>query len=94
MSEIIKEHDIQEINLLKLDAENVEWGVLSGIDGDDRPKIKQIAMDVHTHIPGGENLLEEIKQLLDSKGYRMEANEGELEKGMGVYMLYAKLKHS
>ncbi|TFG20706.1 MAG: hypothetical protein EU529_14565, partial [Promethearchaeota archaeon] len=60
LSQIIQENNIEQINLMKIDAENYEWQVLAGIKGDDWGKIKQIAMEVHTHIKGGANLMNEL----------------------------------
>lgn len=47
-------------------------------------------MEVHTHIKGGENLLNEIIELLERKGFKTELGDESREIIMGVYMLYAK----
>ncbi|MCP4760308.1 MAG: FkbM family methyltransferase, partial [archaeon] len=90
LSDIIKENDIKKIDLLKLDAENYEKQVLAGIKEDDWDKIQQLAIEVHTHITGGRNLLKEIIELLESKKFKTEVGEESRESIMGVYMLYAK----
>ncbi len=90
MSDIIAENNIETINLLKIDAENYEGPVIAGIKGEDWGKIQQIAMEVHTHIKGGVNLLQEMIDLLTSKGFTCYEGEESLETAMGVYMLYAK----
>jgi len=90
LSDIIKENNIDRIDLMKIDAENYEWQVLVGIDNEDWDKIKQIAMEVHTHIKGGRNLMMEITDLLESKGFSTYEGEESRETLMGVYMLYGK----
>jgi len=90
LSEIIKEDKIKQINLLKIDAENYEREVLAGIRNNDWNLIQQISMEVHTHIKGGENLLNELVDLLKSKKFQVEVDEDSRFGMMGVFMLYAK----
>ena len=90
ISDIIAEKDIQTINLLKIDAENYESHVIAGIRDEDWHKIQQIVMEVHTHIKGGRNLLQEMIDLLSSKGFTCFEGEDSIETAWGVYMLYAK----
>ena len=90
LSDIISENTIKQIDLLKIDAENYEWEVLQGIRGEDWNKIKQISMEIHTHIKGGETLLEDIKNLLKEKNFHFKVDmDGRFAYG-GVYMVYAK----
>lgn len=87
LSEIINQENIEQIDLLKIDAENYEKHVLAGIKQDDWDKIRQISMEVHEHIEGGKNLLKEMTELLEKHHFKTEI--GTEEEGMGVYMLYA-----
>jgi FkbM family methyltransferase len=90
ISDIIHENSIERIDLLKIDAENYEREVLKGIKEDDWNKIQQISMEVHTHIKGGENLLDEIVELLKEKSFQVDVDlEGRFGI-VGVFMLYAK----
>ncbi len=89
LSDIIAENDIKTIHMLKIDAENHEDQVLKGIKKEDWEKIQQIAMEVHTHIPGGANLLEELTRLLIKKGFTCYDGEESNETLWGVYMIYA-----
>jgi hypothetical protein len=75
---------------MKLDAENYERQVLSGINEEDWDRIRQIAMEVHTHLKGEENLMVELAEFLESKGFKTYEGEESRETIMGVYMLYAK----
>jgi FkbM family methyltransferase len=89
-SSIIKENQINNVDLVKIDAENYEWPVLMGIQDKDWTKIQQLAIEVHTHIPGGEDLDQRIKNLLESKGFTCEFGEPSRETLQGVFMLYAR----
>ena len=90
LSEIIQENKIERIDYLKVDAENYEKQVLAGIMDEDWEKIQQVAMEVHEHIEGGENLLEEINELLKKKGFKVTLDRESRFSNMGVHMLYAK----
>jgi FkbM family methyltransferase len=90
ISEIIKENNLECIDLMKIDAENYEKQVFNGILDQDWNKIQQLAIEVHTHIKGGENLLEEITELLNSKGFSTSLGKESRETLMGVYMLYGR----
>jgi len=47
LSQVIKDHGLDQIDILKIDVEKAELDVLLGIDELDWPKIKQIVLDVH-----------------------------------------------
>lgn len=66
LSEIVREHDIGRIDLLKVDVEGGEIDVLKGIDSLDWQKIRQIVLEV-------ENFSEqsrEIVTLLGQQGFK------------------------
>ena len=90
ISDIIKENSVKIINLMKIDAENYESQVLSGINEPDWDKIRQISMEVHEHISGGKNLLKRITDILKNKGFQVKTDLNSRFSLMGVYMLYAK----
>ncbi|NVM46378.1 MAG: FkbM family methyltransferase [Candidatus Lokiarchaeota archaeon] len=90
ISDIIQENDIKTINLMKIDAENYEFQVLSGINQTDWEKIHQITMEVHEHIQGGKNLLKKLSKMLEEKGFQVKKGLDSRFSLMGVYMLYAK----
>ncbi len=66
LSDVIREHNIQKINLLKIDVERSETDVLLGIDEEDWPKIDQVVVEVHDI----HNQIENVKALLTDKGFR------------------------
>jgi len=90
LSDVIAEQHITRIDLLKMDAENAERQVVAGITDADWDKVKQVAMEVHTHIKGGENLVAEMQGVLESKGFRVSHGAESRETIMGVYMIYGK----
>ncbi|MFW9971967.1 MAG: FkbM family methyltransferase [Candidatus Odinarchaeota archaeon] len=90
LSDIILENNIECIDLLKIDAENYEQEVLAGIKEEDWNKIRQISMEIHTHIKDGENLLNEIVEMLKEKSFQVDVDLDSRFVIMGVFMLYAK----
>ncbi|OUV54589.1 MAG: hypothetical protein CBC73_04235 [Flavobacteriales bacterium TMED113] len=66
ISKIIKEQNINEINLLKIDCEGFEWNVLMGIQQSDWRKIHSIVMEIHDV----ENRLNNTVKLLKKHGFK------------------------
>jgi phthiocerol/phenolphthiocerol synthesis type-I polyketide synthase E len=89
-SQMIDELQLGRIDFVKLDAENAEWGVIAGISEEDWPKIRQMSIEVHTNIPGGQNLVEEITALLQSKGFTVTVDFDSRFSPVGVHMMFAK----
>ncbi|MFP4362492.1 MAG: FkbM family methyltransferase [Spirochaetia bacterium] len=89
-SSIIREYGIEQINLLKIDAENYEWQVLSGIDDEHWKMIDQITMEVHSHIKNGSKMHTDVKNLLESKGFHVFLDTDDPMNTVGIYMLYAQ----
>jgi|JI102314A2RNA_FD_contig_31_7910157_length_1259_multi_3_in_0_out_0_2 FkbM family methyltransferase len=90
-SNIIEEHKIKKINLLKIDVEGNEIEVLAGISDNDWEKIEQIVMELHQFAIGKEGL-ERIETLLASKGFKsiMEDNAECLKKALSSYFGFSK----
>jgi len=84
ISDVISEHNVQQIDLLKIDAERSEIDVLKGIAPSDWPKIRQIAMEVHSA-----ELRDEIKQLLEAQGYHVIADQAEQFADTALFNIYA-----
>ncbi len=64
VSDLIREHGVERIDLLKIDVERAEVDVLAGIQDEDWERIRQLVLEVDTR----ENL-EAILRLLGEKGY-------------------------
>lgn len=86
ISEIVLEHDVKQIDLLKVDVEKSELDVLLGIEKQDWQKIKQVVVEVHDL----DNRVEKITALL--KEHRLSEITVEQEpilKGSDTFTLYA-----
>ncbi len=90
LSDIISESNISKIDFMKLDAENYEDHVIAGIADEHWPLIKQVAMEVHQHISGGDDLVQKFTRLLESQGFSVNLGKEFLAPGSNVFMLYAK----
>jgi natural product biosynthesis luciferase-like monooxygenase protein/FkbM family methyltransferase len=90
LSDVIREQDIERIDLLKIDVEGSEFDVLSGLQDADWRRIKQIAIEVHSR-----SILNCITSLLEAHGFRFVVDDSMVvhENGNGhdvyVGMLYA-----
>ncbi|MBX4267624.1 FkbM family methyltransferase, partial [Clostridium estertheticum] len=85
LSEIIKETNVKQIDLLKIDVEKSELDVLNGIAEVDWSKIKQIVLEVHD----SDNQLNKIMSLLNEHEFNVLIdNENELE-DTNLYNIYA-----
>ena len=47
ISSVMRDEGVEQIDLLKIDAERSEWDILQGIEPADWSKIKQVVMEVH-----------------------------------------------
>jgi FkbH-like protein/FkbM family methyltransferase len=86
VSEMIRENQIDKIDLLKIDAEKSELDIIRGIEDRDWLKIDQIVIEIHDRT--GETL-RRIEDLLIEKGYRCGVEEETLLKQSGLFNLYA-----
>jgi FkbM family methyltransferase len=87
VSAAMREHGIERVDLLKIDAEGAEWPTLRGIEASDWPRIHQLVLEVH-----GEALTERIRMFLSDKGYTVAVDSDGwcLPELMGFRMLYAR----
>lgn len=86
LSDVWREHNIQQIDLLKIDVEKSELDVFLGIEEQDWQKIKQVAVEVHD-IDGR---VEQITSLLKKHGLSEVILEQEpIFEGSDIFSLYA-----
>ncbi len=91
LSEIVREHDIQRIDLLKVDVEKSELDLLLGIEEQDWPKIKQVFIEVDDWVRQGEK----IASLLKKHGLsEITVDQEPLMKGSNMFNLYALRRKS
>lgn len=85
VSEIINRHNVQRIDLIKLDVQKSEMDVLNGIKDEDWNRIRQMVIEVHD-IDGR---LTEITQLLNKHGFEIIAEQDDMYERSVMYNLYA-----
>ena len=90
LSQVIRELHLERIDDVKLDAENAEREVTAGLADEDWPRIRQMAIEVHTNIPGGQNLVEGFAALLQSKRFAVVVDLESRFSDVGVHMLSAR----
>ena len=66
ISQVVREQNIQQIDLLKIDVEKSELDVLLGIDNRDWGKVKQIVIEAHDI----DNRIDRIKTLLSERDFK------------------------
>jgi amino acid adenylation domain-containing protein/FkbM family methyltransferase len=85
ISQIIRENEIEKIDLLKINVEKSEGDVLEGIEESHWPLIRQLAVEVHDI--GGK--LEEIAALLESRRYAVTVEQEEVLGDTKFYHVFA-----
>ncbi len=87
VSAAMREHNIDRIDLLKIDVEGAEWAVLQGIEEPDWPRIHQLTVEVHVT-----GLVDRIRRLLEEKGYVVTVDRDDwlLPHLLGFRYLYAR----
>jgi amino acid adenylation domain-containing protein/FkbM family methyltransferase len=85
LSKVMRENDIQCIDLLKIDVEKSELEVLNGILEEDWQKIKQMVIEVHDR----EGDLAQIKDILERRGYQLFIEQNNVLANTGLYSIYA-----
>lgn len=89
VSEAIKMYGVQCVDLLKVDVERAELGVLMGVGLEDWPKIRQCALEVHDL--DGERLQAVCTLLQDVAHYpRVEVEQDVDLKGTKLYNVYCR----
>jgi phthiocerol/phenolphthiocerol synthesis type-I polyketide synthase E len=84
-SDVVAEHRVERIDLLKIDVEKSEMEVLAGIDSADWRKVRQIVMEVHDL---GDRL-REVRMLLRARGFAVWMEQDELYAGSDRNNVYA-----
>ncbi|MHB8595760.1 MAG: amino acid adenylation domain-containing protein [Ktedonobacteraceae bacterium] len=86
LSEVMREQQIEHIDLLKIDVEKSELDVLAGIEGEDWQKIQQLVIEIHDI----ERRLEQVIRLLQTHGYQIVFEQERILQGTNLYNLYAR----
>ncbi|MDP9121532.1 MAG: FkbM family methyltransferase, partial [Acidobacteriota bacterium] len=86
LSEVIREHAVERIDLLKIDVEKSEAEVLLGLAPEDWPKVSQMAAEVHDL----EGRLRDLEDLLAARGFTVTVEQDPLYQGTDRWNLYAR----
>jgi len=84
VSDVIREHGIERIDLLKIDVQKSELEVLRGIDDSDWNKIEQVVLEVHDI----DDRLQQITSLLEMRGFEVTVQQEAMLKETGLYDVY------
>ena len=87
VSEVIREHNVEAIDLMKIDVEGSELDVIRGIAPDDWPKIKQFVVEAHD-IDGRVELM---RSIFENHGYRTTVSQEDwaVHKLINIFTIYA-----
>ena len=84
VSDVIREHRIERIDLLKIDVQKSELEVLRGIDESDWSKIEQVVLEVHDV----DDRLHQIVSLLEAQGFQVAVQQEAMLKETGLFDVY------
>lgn len=85
LSDVVREHEVKRIDLLKIDVQKSELDVLLGIADGDWEKIQQIVLEVHDL----EGRLEVVTQLLAQHDFKVTVVQDQMYEGSVLYNLFA-----
>ena len=85
LSDVIDEHDVARIDLLKIDAEKSEWEVLRGIRPEHWQRIRQVVLEAHDE----RDRLSAITGLLGEHGFTVGTEVADGLHGSGLVNVFA-----
>ncbi len=85
ISQVIQEHQIEHVDLIKINVEKSEYDILLGIAEEDWAKIDQLVVEVHK----GEGRMTNIETLLRKHGYAIAIEQNAALKDTVLHMIYA-----
>lgn len=90
LSQVVRDHGIERIDLLKIDAEKAELEILQGVDARDWPKIQQMVVEVHDL----DRRLGTITQLLLEQGLtQITVEQPATLRSSNIYTVFAMRAH-
>jgi amino acid adenylation domain-containing protein/FkbM family methyltransferase len=84
LSQVLRENQVERIDLLKIDVEKSELDVLRGIEAEDWSRIGQIVIEVHDL----DGRLETVRSLLTAQGFAVAVEQEEFLAGTPIWNLY------
>jgi FkbH-like protein/FkbM family methyltransferase len=85
LTDLIERFDLDQIGLLKVDAEKSERGILAGIADEHWPKIRQIVVEVHDQDGEG---IDDVCEVLTERGFALSIEEEQLLTDSGLYNIF------
>ena len=86
LSQLIREHALPVIDLLKIDVERAELDVINGIEAPNWPRIRQLVIEVHDI----DQRVTEMGDRLKALGYQVHVDQEVKMRKFDVYQLYAR----
>jgi len=87
LSQVIRENQVERIDLLKVDIGKYGVEILKGIEAEDWPKIRQIAVEIEDM----DGSLQWVRQILGERGYQISIERNEDFDTPALYNIYAVL---
>jgi FkbM family methyltransferase len=84
LSSVLRELELDQVDLLKIDVEGAELDVLEGIGEEDWPLIRQIVIEVHDRGRRGSAVAGELRR----RGFRLTSEQEPLMRGTDVHVVY------
>jgi FkbM family methyltransferase len=84
LSSVLRELELEHVDLLKIDVEGAELDVLEGIRDEDWPLIRQIVIEVHDRGRRGSAVADQLR----SRGFRLAIEEEPVMHGTDVHLAY------
>lgn len=88
LSEVILEHNVAQIDVLKVDVEGSEWEVLSGLESWLWPRVRQAIVEVHD-VAGR---VDDVARLFRAHGFRITVDQEDwaVHRLLGIYTIFAQ----
>ena len=86
LSQIITEHQLPRVDLLKIDVQKLELDVLLGVSGEHWSNIRQVVAEVHD----ADGKAARVKDLLLSHGFEVHVEQDDLYRGTNIVNVFGK----
>jgi FkbM family methyltransferase len=86
LTSVLRELELDQVDLLKVDVEGGELDVLEGTRDEDWPLIRQMVIEVHDRGRRGSAVADELRR----RGFRLTIEQEPLMRGTDVHLVYGK----
>jgi amino acid adenylation domain-containing protein/FkbM family methyltransferase len=85
LSEVLREHELATVSLLKIDVQHGELDVLAGLDDDDWPRVERVVIEVQDV----DGQADRVKSALEDRGFSVASHRDDLlHSGCPVTFVY------